>query len=102
MISQDRHEIFIIVAEYGAGFEKHIRPTSVGQCAAGEPPASSSIKPATTQAESPGTQETWAPDSGDFLTMHEFGPFLIWDANHMKKFIEQIIALMLQLRGDEA
>lgn len=27
MISQDRHEIYIIVGEYGAGFEEHIRPS---------------------------------------------------------------------------
>lgn len=27
MISQDLHEIYIIVGEYGAGFEKHIRPS---------------------------------------------------------------------------
>lgn len=35
MISQDRHEIYIIVGEYGAGFEEHIRPRrSVEQGAA--------------------------------------------------------------------
>lgn len=27
MISQDRHEIYIIVGEYGPGFEDHIRPS---------------------------------------------------------------------------
>lgn len=29
MVSQDRHEIYIIVGEYGAGFEDHIRPSSL-------------------------------------------------------------------------
>lgn len=29
MISQDRHEIYVIVGEYGAGFENHIRPSSL-------------------------------------------------------------------------
>lgn len=29
MVSQDRHEIYIIVAEYGTGYEQHIRPSSI-------------------------------------------------------------------------
>lgn len=108
MISQDRHEIFIIVAEYGAGFEKHIRPRSFVQGSVktwqttGEPPVSNSITQASSRAESSDTQERWVPDTGDFLTMHEFGPFLITDAGHMEMLIKQIIALMLQLRGPQA
>lgn len=108
MISQDRHEIFVIVAEYGAGYEQHIRPRSIVQGSAeacprvGETCPESPITPASIQAESPGKDKDWVPDAGDFLIMNEFGPFLTTDAGHMEELIKQVIALMLQLRGAQA
>lgn len=50
-------------------------------------------------AELPGTDQKWIPDAGDFLIMHEFGPFLITDAGHMKVFAKRLVAFMLELRG---
>lgn len=154
MISQDRHEIYIIVAEYGAGYEEHVNPSSttvrgpakanrkIGQpggsttqshadvdstgnrrdpgLLAGSPsyirrvekksisveakPRSCMAQP--TQAapatrKSSRTKEKYALDAGDFLIMHEFGPFNTTDHIHMFVLIKRIIALMLELRGPE-
>ncbi|KAJ0114080.1 hypothetical protein J7T55_007914 [Diaporthe amygdali] len=159
MINQDRHEISVVVAEYGAGFEKHIRPhRSVRQGTAKTRPKAgrldSSVTTNSTQtlssladpvphggrrdpsllAGSPGyisrvekktilvdgpkgasqdarptpplnkssrTKKKWTPDVGDFLIMHEFGPFVTTDPGHMEVLIKRIIALMLQLRGPQ-
>lgn len=162
MISQDRHEIYIIVAEYGPGYEEYICPPNAlarsstesetsfsrpgtpttGACAqvdslsasthssaipgdprllAGSPSyiervERKSIKVADgprsgdaqqTQAtpetrKSSLTEDTWVPDAGDFLIMHEFGPFIITDSDHMKVLIKRLIAFMLELRGPQS
>lgn len=161
MISQDRHEIYIIVGEYGAGYEQHIRPSSLvlqgspasqqkivqtgssksggytqpdslsagtestadrrdPRLLAGSPsyvgrverksigvadgPTSRENQPTQAgpeMAELPGTDQKWIPDAGDFLIMHEFGPFLITDADHMKVFAKRLIAFTFELRGSQ-
>lgn len=75
MISQDRHEIYVIVAEYGTGYENHIRPSSLimqGSAAAQqgldkpvESTAKASSKAAVSSAISASTSN---PQSSDLLT----------------------------------
>lgn len=167
MITQHRHEIYIIIGEYGPGFEAHIRPSrSVVSGSdntdpeAIRPPLDRSItefpnqkvrpsralesmlasrptnvlwgSPAfTRRVEDMSIQVSgdagavrrnpqltrppavtrrskriagggkWEPDAGDFLVMHEFGPFLTTDRSHMDLFIRRYIALMLELRGPQ-
>ncbi|KAG6364172.1 hypothetical protein INS49_005770 [Diaporthe citri] len=161
MISQDRHEIYLIVAEYGAGYEEYIRPSSssvresiksqrklhqtgsstTGNYAqkdslsagidstptrrdpsllAGSPsyigrverksigvaagPRSRQTQPtqaAPAEMNSSRTDEEWVPHAGDFLIMHEFGPFITTDPIHMEILIKRLIAFMLQLRGPQ-
>lgn len=162
MISQDRHEIYIIVAEYGASYEKHIRPSSsiirgstgserktsqpgsstaeshtqedsfstdtdsevIGRdpcLLVGSPsyvgraekksirvaaaPTGRGVQPTQAAPGMPGPPEIeqkCAPDAGDFLVMHEFGPFVTKDPGHMEVFFKRLIAFMLQLRGPKA
>lgn len=162
MVSQDRHEIYIIVAEYGTGYEQHIRPSSIilrgstgfqqktGQAGsfttgtytkadslsagadskasqrdprllAGSPsyvgrvekkmigvasgPKSHRSQPtqvAPEMTEPAEIEQKWTPDAGDFLIMHEFGPFLTTEPGHMEVFIKRLIAFMLELRGPQA
>ncbi|KAK2604158.1 hypothetical protein N8I77_007109 [Diaporthe amygdali] len=159
MINQDRHEITIVVGEYGAGFENHIRPSrsatqrTAKSGAGGDKlggsvittPAQANPFPVlpSTQAEkrdpgllagspaylnrverkliavrgpdempqkirpAPSTKRSRHPkkkgkwDAGDFLIMHEFGPFLVQNAGHMEVLIKRLIAFMLQLRGPQ-
>lgn len=166
MITQHRHEIYVIVAEYGVGYEVHIRPASAIAKGPTKAPAtearnlstsSSASKPSAQQDSSaadapatpkrrnpkllagspsyikrvekmsikvsansglknseiqptgppPGTsewvreEEEWVPDAGDFLIMHEFGPFLITEADHMEVLSRRVIAFMLQLGGSQ-
>lgn len=158
MVSQDRHEIYITVGEYGPGFEKHIRPSvSIpggpvkSQGRTGKPGSSSGVS---TQVDSlsaesgsvtdrrdpsllagspsyirlvekksirvaanprgkkqqrtraaPGARtssrkdQKWVPEAGDFLIMHEFGPFIITDPVHMEVLIRRLIGFMLEVRG---
>lgn len=159
MVNQDRHEITIVVGEYGAGFENHIRPSrSATQMTAksgaggdklggsvittsaqaipfsvvpgpqaekrdpgllagspgyinrveskrivvrdtGKMPQKTRPAPSTKRSRNPEQNRKW--DAGDFLIMHEFGPFLIKDAGHMEVLIKRLIAFMLQLRGPQ-
>lgn len=46
-------------------------------------------------------EKRWVPDVGDFLIMHEFGPFITTRPDHMEVFIKRYIALMLELRGTQ-
>lgn len=36
----------------------------------------------------------------EFLVMHQFGPYVIYDAGHMERLLRRVIALMLQLRQE--
>lgn len=159
MVSQDRHEIYIIVGEYGAGYEQHIRPWrsavpratksqkktgKSGSSSAGSSTQVDSLSETSASAadrrdprllagspsyikrveaksievaagprnrkaqptrwrgarKSPRTDDkNWIPDAGDFLIMHEFGPFITSDPTHMEVLIRRLIAFMLQLRG---
>lgn len=161
MVSQDRHEIYIIVGEYGASYEQYIRPSrsavpraTKSQKKAGKSGSSSaasstqvdSLSEASASAadrrdprllagspsyirgveaksievaagprnrkaqptrwrgarKSPRTDDkNWIPDAGDFLIMHEFGPFITSDPTHMEVLIRRLIAFMLQLRGPQ-
>lgn len=154
MISQDRHEIYIIIGEYGAGYEEYVRPSSSTVRGSAKPnrktgqPSGSTTKshadvdstgdrrdpdllagspsyirrvekksisvedkprscvaqptrPAPATRKSSRTKEKNALDVGDFLIMHEFGPFNTKDHIHMLVLSKRIIALMLELRGPQ-
>lgn len=161
MVSQDRHEIYLIVGEYGAGYEQYIRPSRSAvaratksqkkpgksgssstrsstqvhsrsetsfsaadrrdpRLLAGSPsyikrvetknikvvagPRGREAQPTRSLAsrKSPRTDDKeWIPDAGDFLIMHEFGPFITTDPTHMEVLIRRLIAFMLQLRGPQ-
>ncbi|KAE8153590.1 hypothetical protein BDV25DRAFT_149138 [Aspergillus avenaceus] len=69
-ISQNRHEIFITIAEYDSGYVSYLRKKP----AAGEPPS--------------------------FLTMHQYGPWNTQDAGHMKKLGPILLALTLYAESE--
>lgn len=162
MITQHRHEIYIVVGEYGAGFEEHVRPSksvvsgrgkkdskaskplpkrSIAEDSTQDDKPSGKSKPTPPRrppgvlqgspsyirrvedmsikvAENPGPvrktpqqtqhepatrdlprkEKQWVPDADNFLIMHEFGPFITSNPDHMELFIKRIIALMLELR----
>lgn len=166
MITQHRHEIYIVVGEYGPGFEEHVRPSksvvsgrgkkdskaskpllkmSIAEDSIQEDNSFGRSKPTPPRrppgvlqgspsyirrvesmsikvAENPGParkmpQKTepepltrdlprkgkqWVPDADNFLIMHEFGPFITSNPDHMELFIKRIIALMLELRDPQA
>lgn len=71
-ISQNRHEIFITIAEYDSGYISYLR-----------------TKPASDEAPS-------------FLTMHQYGPWNTKDAGHMKSLGPILLALTLYTQAQIA
>ena len=66
LISQDRHEIYLVIAEYGSDYVKYLND---------ETPDDSALP---------------------FMTMNEFGPWDVTHSNRMKQLGEILLAFTLK------
>lgn len=83
MVSQDRHEIYLIIAEYDDAYQDYIE--NENQPDLPETPFDSSD-----------SDDSDSEGQISLMTMHQFGPWEVHLKHHMQELGEIILALMLQ------
>jgi hypothetical protein len=86
MVSQDRHEIYLIIAEYDDAYLDYIKNENQP-----DPPSDPYISTDSDDSDDPDSQ-----NQVSLMTMHQFGPWNVSLKHHMKELGELMLALMLQ------
>jgi hypothetical protein len=112
LISQDHRFLYLTVGEWGKGYEDHLnggpRPAtpasksnSPSQNRGRAEAASVPEPPSQTVPDSgPGAPRVATPedlDAGNFLVMHCYGPYSVGNPGHLRFFMRNVLALMLEL-----